>query len=68
MMESRRVSSRGCVKFVPCVRDLAEEFQGRGVGAGLTPLRPWQLPQRLFLCQGRQFLTRCSGVAKSHVA
>ena len=31
MMESWRVSSRGCVKFVPCVRDLAEEFQGRGV-------------------------------------
>ena len=31
MMESRRVSSRGCVKFVPSVRDLAEEFQGGGV-------------------------------------
>ena len=31
MMESRRVSPRGCVKFVSCVRDLAEEFQGGGV-------------------------------------
>ena len=31
MMETRRVSPCGCVKFVPCVRDLAEEFQGGGV-------------------------------------
>ena len=31
MMETRRVSPCSCVKFVPCVRDLAEEFQGGGV-------------------------------------
>ena len=31
MVETRRVSPCGCVKFVPCVRDLAEEFQGGGV-------------------------------------
>ena len=31
MMETRRVSPCGCAKFVPCVRNLAEEFQGGGV-------------------------------------
>ena len=32
MMESRRVSPRSCIKFVPGVRDVAEEFQSRRVG------------------------------------
>ena len=32
MMESRRVSPRSCIKFVPGMRDLAEEFQSRRVG------------------------------------
>ena len=31
MVESRRVSPRSCIEFVPGVRDLSEEFQGRGV-------------------------------------